>query len=67
MSAYGTQRPPKTCRATLPRSIFARLVFHELREPVIGRFRRALESFKIDVDDAEPPALAFHPLEIIEQ
>jgi hypothetical protein len=49
------------------RLISALMVFDEVREPVIGHLRRALERFKINVDQAETAAVTFRPLEIIEQ
>ena len=48
-------------------SMSARLVSDEFREPSIGRLGRALERLEIDVDYAEAAAVAFRPLEVIQQ
>src|SRR6516165_6990689 len=49
------------------RSISARLTSYKLREPLIGRFGRALERLEIDVNHAEAAAVAFRPLEVIDE
>src|SRR5262245_66605803 len=48
-------------------SISARLVSDEFREPSIRRLGRALERFEVDVDHAEAAAVAFRPLEVIDE
>src|SRR5262249_56773091 len=48
-------------------SISARLISDEFREPSIGRLGRALERLEIDVDHAEAAAVAFRPLEVINE
>src|SRR5262249_38399013 len=45
----------------------APLVSDEFREPSIGRLGRALERLEIDVDPAEAAAVAFRPLEVIDE
>src|ERR1700746_486032 len=47
--------------------ISARLTSDELREPLIGRLRRALERREIDVNHAEAAAVAFRPFEVVDQ
>src|SRR5262249_4788411 len=58
-------------RSPLPlvfrRSISARLVSDELREPSIRCLGRALERLEVDVDHAEAAAVAFRPLEVIDE
>src|SRR5215831_12737112 len=49
------------------RSISARLTPYEFREPLIGRLGRALERLEIDVNHAEAAAVAFRPLEVIDE
>src|SRR5215831_14044465 len=48
-------------------SISARLISDEFREPSIGRLGCALERLEIDVDHAEAAAVAFRPLEVIDE
>src|SRR5262249_28661968 len=57
---------PSQARA-FRRSISARLTPYEFREPSIGRLGRALERLEIDVDHAEAAAVAFRPLEVINE
>src|SRR5262249_61524912 len=57
---------PNQARA-FRRSISARLAPYEFREPLIGRFGRALERLEIDVNHAEAAAVAFRPLEVIDE
>src|SRR5215467_1570170 len=57
---------PSQARA-FRRSISARLTPYEFREPSIGRLGRALERLEIDVDHAEAAAVAFRPLEVIDE
>src|SRR5262249_15560881 len=57
---------PNQARA-FRRSISARLTPYELREPLIGRFGRALERLEIDVNHPEAAAVAFRPLEVIDE
>src|SRR5580693_411858 len=48
-------------------SISARLTSDELREPLVRRFGRALERREIDVNHAEAAAVAFRPLEVVDE
>src|SRR5215471_829938 len=57
---------PNRARA-FRRSISARLTPYELREPLIGRLGRALECLEIDVNHSEAAAVAFRPLEVIDE
>src|SRR6516225_3847843 len=57
---------PSQARA-FRRSISARLTSHELREPLIRRLGRALERLEIDVNHPEAAAVAFRPLEVIDE
>src|SRR5262245_20138461 len=58
-------------RSPLPlmfrRSISARLVSDEFREPSIRRLGRALERLEVDVDHAEAAAVAFRPFEVVDE
>src|SRR5215831_17972044 len=57
---------PSQARA-FRRSISARLTPYEFREPSIRRLGRALERLEVDVDHAEAAAVAFRPLEVIDE
>src|SRR5215470_19083661 len=57
---------PSQARA-FRRSISARLTPYEFREPSIRRLGRALERLEIDVNHAEAAAVAFRPLEVIDE
>src|SRR5262249_34304737 len=57
---------PSQARA-FRRSISARLTPYEFREPSIRRLGSALERLEVDVDHAEAAAVAFRPLEVIDE
>src|SRR5262249_57759537 len=56
-----------TPQCLYPQVDSAPFISDELREPLIGCFGRALERIEIDVNHAEAAAVAFRPLEVIDE
>src|SRR5262249_41449604 len=67
LNAIGAAARDRHCLLCSADQFLARLVSDELGEPSIRRLGRALERLEVDVDHAEAAAVAFRPLEIIDE